>query len=187
MIDNEKYIFFDQKELIEDKFKVSYQNEVSNVRNPCCSICYYVIENIDKLLELYNSKRYNEYNDLYINIIINGANRKKCNNIHDDGEFLDDESIKRDFNDIYKRYKYHLYLTKESDINTILLKAKINTCIIINRSYEIFIIVKLVSNYLLIDSHQQYHGILSNDNVIKYITLNNLYNGFIEIGIDDSS
>src|SRR5690606_1785990 len=107
-----------------------------------------------------------------------------------DGEFINQETIIEDFFEI----TCQLYFTELSiiddnmddiinNIYEILLTIDIMNYLLINRSNETFIIFKLSDDdYLIIDSHQTYHGIVDNEKLIKYITKYHKYRGNIQLG-----
>ncbi len=187
---------------------MNYNNQIlvpsqftySKVSNICTGLTYMVAENKNKIIDLLNNNDIDKYIELFKELILKSAERKLNNkNINEDGEFIDEDTIKKDFEKIYNSYKFleffQHYTNEEfeknnftNDINKnitgILNNCNINDLIIICRNRETYSVLKISdSDYWIIDSHQNTHKSLKLDSVVNNIVMSRLYTGFINLGI----
>lgn len=186
---------FESVYLLDNTISTPTQADVSETKYPCTGFCYKAVEQIDILVSLYTDKQETTYSDIIRNMIYEAGVRKSSNNaIPQDGEFIDEDTIKNDFPEIFNRTTFKDYpLATEQDmdiftnqIHEIILTKDIMTCIFVNRSSETILFVKIADDRLLvIDSHQPKHGTVSSDYAVRYITRNEQSKGNIQIGIYD--
>jgi len=167
----------------QKKFTVISQGQIENSDNPCTGISYYALTNIKTLIDLFNSEKETEYYQLYESLIKSGINRKNSNpNIPKEGEYLDENTIKKDFKEIFDKISFS-YCYDNNDLIDFIKNLDNNSTCIVSRGSATFVFVKFNSEeYLVIDSHNMYHGILSFKNLIKYINFDNLIIGNVEVG-----
>lgn len=181
--------------LIEQGIITPTQSNTSNVKFPCTGFCYFAIIQKYDILEKYNSKDANYYN-LIKSLILKAAERKKQNReIHEEGEFIDQNTIRNDFPDIFRQTKYKEliiatdfdFFVFENELLEILVMMQELDYLIVNRSNESLLMFKLNEfEFLVVDSHQSAHGILNVNNVILYVTRGNQTKGVIQIGIPNN-
>lgn len=190
----QKKKFFETVDLLKDPIDVTPQAVATKVKFPCTGFCFFAAQHVPLLVQLYNKKNKLVYNALIVTLIQKAGERKKNNkSIHQEGENPDDETIKKDFK-MAKKMKFHDLNTvdeqgKEYAINTIgmsLMNLKSNEFVIITRSQETFMIVKLTDKldddkYLVIDSHKTKHGTVNLMDALLYIIKNNKYIGLIKM------
>jgi len=180
------------RNLLKNTIPASPQSLVTSIKYPCVGFCYMAINNIDKLVDLYNAKNNIEYNYLIVDLIKSAAERKKTNiNIHQDGEYIDQDSVSCDFKNIVDKLEFcemntlnansllytknHIYLT--------FIEMDYKDYLIVNRSSETFLIIKLdLDSFLIVDSHKDIHGTVNLDDAIQYITRYDIYKGLIQLG-----
>src|SRR5690348_5863685 len=97
-IDDIEYKFFEQKTLMDN---IIYAPLQTTAKNPkiCTSFAYTSIQHKDMLIDLYTTNDHVAYRDL-INKIISEADKRNTN-LESNGEFINAQTIKRDFPDIY--------------------------------------------------------------------------------------
>jgi hypothetical protein len=182
-------------DLLSNPINTPIQSDVSSTKYPCTGFCYLVMENKEMIVSNYLCGLNKKYYELIKNLIIKAGDRKKNNQaIKEDGEYIDEQTIKSDFSEIVKKIQYQdenivSNMAMENFSNNMyitLLNIPILGCLIINRSNETILLIKINNlNYLVIDSHQSKHGIVDHINAIKYITRNGLSMGVIQVGIYD--
>jgi hypothetical protein len=179
-------------DLLKDYINTPIQSNISKTKYPCTGFCYYVIRNKDKLLELFLTKKKEEYYNFISNLIREAGLRKNENKkISFDGEFINQETIQTDFPDIFQTIIFKEFgIFTEDDMKIFIndfyldvLDIPIKDCIVVNRSLETFIAIKLEENcFMIIDSHQNKHGLVGSDEFIDYITKFKKYKGNIQLG-----
>lgn len=179
---------------------VPSQFTYSSVSNICTGLTYIVAENLNKIIDLLKNNNVDKYIELFKELILKSAERKLNNkNINEYGEFIDEDTIKKDFETIYNNYKFleffQHYTNEEfennnfkndisKNITDILNNCNINDLIIICRNRETYSILKISNSvYFVIDSHQNIHKSLELDLVVDNIIMSRLYTGFINLGI----
>ena len=126
------------------------------------------------------------------------AAERKINDekIPPEGEYIDENTIKRDFPTITQTMSYIELIvysensdSNKSKINQILNELLVGDFIIVTRSRETFSLYKIrTEQFLVIDSHQPFHGLIeTNENVVKYLLLNDIYIGNLDIGYSQKS
>ena len=183
---------FETKDLLQDTISTTPQAFATKVKAPCTGFCYMVIENKDTVIDLYLNKKTKEYGDFILGLIIAAADRKENNeDIHVRGEYINQETVLKDFSDIMSNMKFQEFNTvdpqgSEYATNTLfllILDLPIHGFVMITRSQETFLLIKLSNDKLLVvDSHKSGHGTVNLENAIKYITRDKLYKGLIQIG-----
>jgi len=178
------------KELIEDRVMTPLQSEATNIKFPCTGFCYLAILNKENLIETYfqvlsNEKINDEYYKLINDLIVLAGKRKVRNkNIPEDGEYIDADTIKEEFKKTFFDMEFEEFATVKgsygniaiNNIAMILFKTPILGHILINRSNETFLLIKLSEEvFFLIDSHQPFHGKLNFETCPNYITKYNSY------------
>jgi len=187
--------YFETKSLLQNTLQTPIQADVSQTKYPCTGFCYMVVKNIDKILDLYDNKKSDEYYEFIKNLILQAGERKKNNSqIPFDGEYINADTVKNDFSDVYQKLEYKelgSVVDGEYDdliINNIaILLFNINQkgFIIVNRSSETFVAIKKSDEYfLIVDSHQNINGEVDFIGLCNYITKKNDYQGIIQLGID---
>lgn len=184
----------DSKLFLEKTIDMPTQTEITDIKYPCTGFCYYCIENKNKILSYILLKKYDQYRELIIDLVKQAGERKKNNQlINNEGEFMNEDTIKKDFEKIYNNTEYReIIITEYNDIDqiedeiySIILGMTIFSYIIVTRSNETIIIFRInLNKYLIIDSHQPYHGLTNCNSVIKYITRDMTLKGTIDIGIE---
>lgn len=179
-------------DLLNDFIETPIQSNISKTKYPCTGFCYLAIKYKKNLLNLFLLKKRQEYFDFISKLIRDAGERKNKNkNINCDGEFINQETIKNDFPEIYDTISFKdLGIASDLDleifINNIfidIMDLSLNDCLIINRSSETFLAIKIdQEDFLIIDSHQNKHGIVQLENLIDYITKFKKYRGNIQIG-----
>jgi len=183
---------FESKSLLTDTISTPIQKNVTDVKFPCTGFCYMAIRVLDQIVGYYLMHNVVDYKDLITQLILMAGERKRDDKtIDEDGEFLNGPTVERDFGELVHGMTFQeLSITTDDDyeitINTlyaILFDIQINTYVLINRSHESFLMIKIgTSEFLIIDSHQDIHGVVSLENATKYITRDQYYKGFIQIG-----
>ena len=184
----------DSRLFLEKTIDMPTQTEITDIKYPCTGFCYYCIENKNKILSYILLKKYNKYKELIIDLVKQAGERKNNNSlIKEEGEFINECTVKKDFEKIYGNTEYReIIMIEYNDIDKIedetyliMLDMDIFSYIIVTRSNETIIIFRINSNkYLIIDSHQPYHGITNCNSAIKYITRDMTLKGTIDIGIE---
>ena len=179
--------------LLNNTVDTPIQSDVSTIKYPCTGFCYMVINNKEKIVSKYLVGKQKDYYELIKSLIENACDRKKLNkNISEEGEYIDEITVKNDFTTITNKIYY-----KEScivsdidmdnfcyDLSEMLLTVPILGCMIVNRSSETILFIKIDNDtFLTIDSHQSKHGTVNYEDAIKYITRGGLSRGVIQTGI----
>jgi hypothetical protein len=199
VIDGEIYSFFDQKTLLYGTITTPIQSAVAKCKNICTGFSYMAYEASDKLIEYYNTDS-DKYRELVVKLM-EQACKRKCNNtmIHSEGEYIDEDTLKVSFPNLYDSFQFVEIIIKKVDnennivknkekIENALKSLKVNEPIIFLRSYETFIMIKLNNDeFLVVDSHQPYHGKVSVKNAIEYIILAGLFSGSLYYGMMNHS
>jgi len=175
-----------------DKIEVSSQDSIKNNKYMCCGIAYNVIKNKDILLKYFLNNDKNSYQNLFNNLM-NISSERKLNNpkINYYGEYLDEITIQEDFKEIYNNMNYTELIICEfyesdylNNIYNIIESIKIGDPMIINRSKEVFTVIKLNENeFFVIDSHIRYHGKIKKNDLLNYMLINKFYKGILSIGV----
>jgi len=190
---------FQSIDLIEDCISTPIQSVASNVKYPCTGFCYMAIENKSLLINYFKRSLYStydnrNYHDLIHELITKAGRRKGNNNkINHEGEFINQATILEDFPDIYNNTDYKEYGISTNDPLSVeifennmfmdLIQIPIDEYIIVNRSNETFLLLKIDSEkFLVVDSHQPRHGTLDIYNAIKYITRNGK-TSYVQVGL----
>jgi hypothetical protein len=127
-------------------------------------------------------------------LIIKAGNRKRDNkNIPEEGEYIDQDTVKSDFREIYDKLQFYELSTVDDGeygdivINQIamyLFEIDIDGYLIVNRSHETFVLLKISDDmYLVVDSHKSKHGLVTFENALNYITKSNKYQGTIQLAL----
>jgi len=169
--------------IYQKKIQVISQGQIENSDNPCTGISYFVLQNIKLLIKFFKLNDDKEYNLLYKSLIERAVVRKNTNSkIPKEGEFLDEETIKEDFKEIFNKINIKYYFDNNELFNSI-KNLDNNYAGIVTRGSATFVFVKFNSDeFLIIDSHNSYHGTMSLKNFIKYINFDNLIECDVEIG-----
>jgi len=184
------------RDLLEDRVYTPVQAFSTDVKYPCTGFCFIVFRNKDKILDLYHKKdsegNCKEYHDYILELIIAAGERKRNNpDIHERGEYINQETIKADFPEIYNRltFKEVGTPTKESfaiaqnELYMMLMDTEMGGCMFVTRSHETFVMIKIdFERFLVVDSHQAFHGTLSLEKGTHYILKNGIYKGLTQIG-----
>ena len=184
----------ESKDLLEDTIATPTQSEVSPVKSPCTGFCYLVAQNKHNIVSLYSKcvrTNDNDYYNYVKELIIIAGNRKKNNPlIHEDGEYLDSYTIKKDYPDIFPFMTFaeigcpdeeSFYIAQNNLFMQLLV---IDGFVIVNRSLETFIMIRINSlSYLIIDSHQPIHGQVSIEKATHYVLKNGSYRGLVQLCI----
>lgn len=179
-------------DLLSDPIQTIPQAFATPIKHPCVGFCYMVLQNLPRIVELYINKNTKEYHELILKLIQNAGERKANNkNIHQRGEYMDQDTIRKDFSYITNEMKFvEMNSADENGLefvkNTIFLKLydfDIMDFMIITRSQETFLIIKLhTDKYLIIDSHKSKHGVVNTFDAINYITRYDIYKDLIHLG-----
>jgi hypothetical protein len=174
-------VYFEFKEciqLLQNRFDVTTQSEVTQIKFPCTGFCYMAIREKDRLIQLVESN-------------MRVAQRKKNNSeIDHSGEFINGPCVKQDFSDICDLTRFiEIGVVEDNleiEINNIsmdLLEVGIGGWIIINRSHETIVAFKLdTDRFWMIDSHLPVHGEVDMMRLCAYIMRNGQCRGTIQIG-----
>lgn len=184
---------FETATLLQDGINVPPQHETTDVKFPCTGFVYLVLQNLEHVVQTFQSNDKLGYYNLIKNLILQAADRKKTNSsIPFDGEFINHQTVQQDFSEIYQQTEYsELGITTELDYEILLnnvfmkmLELPVNRWIIVNRSHETFVMIKVDGEtYLIVDSHKTKHATVNTEDAIKYITRNGTYRGFVQLGI----
>lgn len=182
---------FETKDLLENCFPTTPQAFATSVKYPCTGFCYMVLENKEKVLNLYQGGDKKGYHDLIYNLIVKAGDRKRDNEEIDyKGEYLNSKTILEDF-EISKKMKFMDFNTVDEEgseyaVNTLFLlifDLPDKGFLMVTRSEETFLLIKLsAESILVIDSHKSEHGTVDISNAIRYITRDKVYKGLIQIG-----
>ena len=181
----------DSKDLLEGRVSAPIQSVATDVKSPCTGFCYMIAQDIQKVVNMYKSDP-NKYHD-YIGSLIRTAGVRKRDNpkIHVRGEYINQDTIKTDFPDVHNSLKFQEFATPDQesfDINQnnlymLLFEIDPNGFLIVTRSDETFIMIKLdVERFLVVDSHQPWHGTVGVEKATHYILKNGVYRGLTQIG-----
>jgi hypothetical protein len=184
----------ESKDLLQHKVPTPIQSFATDVKYPCTGFCYLVAINKHHVIDLYNqhtngSTQY--YN--YMMKLIQTAGERKRNNpkIHHRGEYIKCETTKMDFPEIYNTMTFmefgspdnESFNIAQNNIYMSLMDTDIGGHIIITRSDETFIMLKLdFENFLIVDSHQPCHGTVNIELAMQYILKSGTYKGLTQIG-----
>lgn len=173
------------------KIPVSTQLEISSTKYPCTGFCYMAIRDKFEIITKFFGDP-NEYKNCLENLIKAAGHRKQNNElICQEGEYIDEATIIDDFPDIYENMIFEEHAISEPidlDIFTNNLVEKLLLLpqfhhIIINRSNETFLIIKLDEFvFLIIDSHKKEHGTVGFDSCVSYITRQGQIKCVVQIG-----
>lgn len=154
--------------LLTNTIYVTPQAFATDIKFPCTGFCYMILDHLDDVIHLYRTRNIDGYQQLIFNTILAAAKRKQDNPyINDDGEYLDRDTIVADFKHIVDTLTFKEFNTVNEESlafaqNTIFLELidmSILKYIMVIRSHETFIMIKLDSNsFLVIDSHKTKHG-----------------------------
>jgi hypothetical protein len=187
---------FEPEYLLSNTVDTPTQRDVSPTKYPCTGFCYNILMNKEVVVSKYMSNKTTDYYNLIETCIKRAGFRKLQNSkINEEGEFIDEETIKTDFPQIVNKTNYSEVclitdLEMENFSNdffvTLLSVSSPLGAIIVNRSNETILFIRLSEDsFLLVDSHQSKHGRLNSCDVIRYITKNGVTKGVIQIGIYD--
>ena len=179
--------------LLDNTIETPIQSDVSPIKYPCTGFCYMVISNKEKLVSKYLTQKHNDYYNLIKSLIENAGNRKKNNpNINEDGEYIDELTIKNDFLTITNKIHYkEICIVTDNDMDIFcddlseqLISIPVLGAFIVNRSNETILFIKIDHDtFLTVDSHLSKHGTVNYDNTIKYITRGGVSKGVIQTGL----
>lgn len=180
------------KQLITEPIPTPIQSKSTKTKYPCTGFAYLIVENLDRVISTYQKRQDENYYELIDSLIKKAGERKKMNkNIPEDGEFINQLTIKNDFPRIYSKLKFEEFGTVSDEysdiainnIGALLFEIRVGKYLIVNRSKETFILIKLSQEFfLVVDSHQPIHGKLDFEGALKYITKYNNYQGVIQLG-----
>lgn len=161
-----------------DSYIESTNQCTSKYINICVPYSYYIIENKNIILDEYhNNANYKKF----INNIYNIVGKEKYDaNINDKQLFINDNYILQKYGNIYNNSKYKEIILM-IDNNLIEILNNITCYVIINRANETFPIIKHNNKFYCFDSHQNYHGEISLNNIQNHITYNNNFQGMVEL------
>lgn len=174
-------------------------NKISNLpiqnyhNNACTHIIFEAIKKGDDLVNYYFNNEY-KFREIYTQIIIDGEQNRKKYGEHIDGDDPTDLSIIKSYPEINKNieggYKSKIYAQEIStDLNDLKNDFKKltnnNKFMIIRRDGGTFLLLSITNNdnVLVIDTHYTCSGVLSFENVIKYIFHDGLYTGEYLFGV----
>ena len=183
----------ESSKLLTDTINTPHQSIIKDVKYPCTGFCYMVAQNQQDIKKLYRQKNKKGYYDLILKLITASAKRKKENkDINYDGEYINQDTVKKDFDAIYNKMEFmEMGCPDEESFNIsinnlffLLVEMSYNGFMMITRSKETFIILKLDNeNFLVVDSHQTVHGSCNFEGVTKYIFKDGKYKDLIQIGL----
>ena len=186
----------ESKDLLENRVHTPVQAFSTPIKYPCTGFCYLVAKNKEKIVELYYRRnpdgKCKEYHNYILELIKQAGERKKNNpNIHERGEYIDQETVKNDFTDIYNNLTFtevgspdeESFAIAQNNLYMLLMDTKIGGYMMVTRSHETFIMLKLdLETMLVVDSHQAFHGTLNLEKATQYILKNGIYRGLSQIG-----
>ena len=187
---------FETVSLLSNTIKSPHQVQVTKTKFPCTGFAFYALQNKTILLDLYKNRKteHQAYYNFILRLIQRAGKRKENNKlIPQDGEFITSDTVKKDFIKSYRQMQFNeINLVDEktskiiaiNELFMILFQLSVNSAIIITRSYETFLMIKLDNDTLfIIDSHKTVHGTVNLPDGVKYITRDSLANGVIQYGI----
>jgi len=179
--------------LLSSTIETEPQAFATKVKWPCTGFCYMVIQNKSKLLDLYKTRSEQAYYEFILKLIKEAGIRKMSNsNIPYKGEYLNQDTVKKDFPNIVKKMEFIEMNTVDPEgseyaKNTLFLQLftlQLGDCMMIIRSEETFLIIKIDNDaYLVVDSHKDRHGTVDTIKAVQYITRFNIYKGLVQIGV----
>jgi hypothetical protein len=179
-------------DLLNDTIDIIPQSECTNIKAPCTGFCYLVIPHIDSIVKYYLNKKVHDYKAIIRGLIINAGKRKQeKKDISEEGEYINESTILNDFPNICNKMEYlemntvdrnSLSYTKNT-LYIILIEMNYKDYMIVTRSHETFIIIKIdTDKYLIVDSHKNKNGYCNILDTIRYITKYDKYKDLIQIG-----
>jgi len=176
-------------DLLQNRIHAPLQAFASDVKYPCTGFCYMVAQNRHLLIDLYNDKS-SEYYNFILNLLKLASDRKKNNpNIDIKGEYINCETTKQDFPEIYKSMTFTEVGSPDEESfaiaqnNLYMLLLDTSDYMMVTRSDETFIMLRIdFELVLVVDSHQAFHGTLSLEKATHYILKNGTYRGLSQIG-----
>ncbi len=183
----------DTIDLLTKTVDTPIQATTTDTKYPCTGFCYYAIQNKDKIYSLYFNGEKEKYYDLIERLIVDAGNRKRDNkNIPEEGEYIDQDTVKSDFDEIVKDMKFYEFgKVDDGEYNDLVINnvaihlydIKKYTPVIVNRSLETFLLIQVFEDqYIVVDSHKSKHGLVDTFGALNYITKYNNYQGTIQLG-----
>ena len=179
--------------LLNDTIVTPHQLIIKDVKYPCTGFCYMVAANRQQIKTLFNLKDKKGYYDLILKLLNNAGERKRNNkNIDEDGEYINHDTVKKDFGDLFNNMMFSEMACPDEEnynitINNLflfLVEMSLDGFMIVTRSKETFIIIKLSNNkFLIVDSHQTIHGSCGLEGVTRYVLKDGKYKNLIQIGL----
>ena len=184
----------ESKDLLQNRVSTPVQAFTTKIKYPCTGFCYMVAQNRSTLIDLYTNRETNptKYYNYIRNIILLASERKKNNSkIHERGEYIKCETTEKDFPEIYNVMTFaevgspddESFAIAQNNLYMLLMDTEIGGYMMITRSDETFIMLKLdFENLLVVDSHQPFHGTLNIETATQYILKSGTYKGLSQIG-----
>ena len=98
---------FETSSLLVNTIPTQPQATATNVKYPCTGFCYMIIQNKEKILDMYLNKKVVDYGHFISNLIREAGDRKKNNpNISEEGEFLNQQTVTNDFGNITEKMEF---------------------------------------------------------------------------------
>jgi len=150
------------------------------------------------IIDLYNGHKdgSKEYYQYILNLIKAASERKRGNpKIDQRGEYIKCETTKTDFPEIYQAMTFteigspddESFAIAQNNIYMLLMDVEIGGYMMVTRSDETFIMLKLdFENFLIVDSHQPVHGKVNLEKGTQYILKSGVYRGLSQIGYTSS-
>lgn len=188
----------ESKDLLENRVATPIQSFATDVKYPCTGFCYMVAKNKDKIIDLYNNRQSNpkQYYDYILQLIKLSGERKRNNpKINVKGEYIKCDTVLNDFGDIYKEMTFlevgspddESFAIAQNNLYMILMDVEIGGYMMVTRSDETFIMLKLdFENLLIVDSHQPIHGTVNIEKATQYVLKSGIYRGLTQIGYTSS-
>jgi hypothetical protein len=187
----------ESRDLLKKRVVTPVQAFTTNVKYPCTGFCYFVAKHKFKIIELYNkcasdpeSKEYFEF----IEALIIDAGERKINNpkIHESGEYINQvDTVMIDFPEIYNQLLFEEFGTPDEEsflinhqkLYMMLMNCDIGGVVFITRSHETFIMIRCdFDNFLIVDSHNAFHGQVNAEDGAKYVLKHGTYRGLTQVG-----
>jgi hypothetical protein len=190
----------ESRDLLENRVYTPVQAFSTDVKYPCTGFCYSVAQHKDTIIELYQKRSLDgncpEYKEFILDLIVAAGERKRNNQkIHDRGEYINQESVRDDFPDIYNQLVFkevgtpteESFAIAQNELYMMLMDVVIGGYMFVTRSHETFIMIKIdFDQFLVVDSHQAFHGTLSLEKGTHYILKNGTYKGLTQVGYTSS-
>lgn len=184
------------RDLLENRVYTPVQAFSTDVKYPCTGFCFSIAQNKETVLELYHKRDDNgqckEYQDFILNLIVAAGERKRDNpNIDKSGEYINQETTKDDFPEVFNKLTFREVGTPteesfeiaQNELYMMLMDTQLGEYMIVTRSHETFIMIKIdFEKFLVVDSHQAFHGTVSIEKATHYILKNGTYRGLTQIG-----